>query len=296
MNPYPHLYADRPLAFTERQTVYTVDYVRVRRSAGLSAFTECVLEPELAVEIVAGVPISADGLTWWPVLAEHHRGWIAESAPDGAPLLAATSIETQRQVIYQEAERLDLPPALAMAVFAVESAPADIPAPHLVLNFEPHILGDYLFTHVTGAQARFFARFGYGSPPWTNQRWRTDDGVWRSLGSGQHNERCAIDLACRLFGREAALRATSMGPGQIMGFNYEQMGYSSAAAMFDDWRANHLAAVRGFFRYLEWAELLHAIRAQDWKTFAIGYNGIGNARTYVEKLTVAVAFAKKEQV
>ena len=224
-----------------------------------------------------------------------HVGYIAEESPSGAPLLAAASIEQQRQVINQEAERLDIAPAAAMAVFVAESAPHDLPGPYLVLNFEPHILSEHLFTHAVGNQGIFFRHFGFGSPPWTDQRWRPDPSQpWRSLGGNQDNERQAIDLACHLFGREATLRAVSMGPGQIMGFCHDIMGYPDARTMFDAWRADPLAAVRGFFRYIETVDLAWAIRERNWEAFAAGYNGAGNVGAYAERIATAVAYMESD--
>lgn len=293
MDQYPHLYTSQPYAFTFGQIVHTVDRVRLRLGPGLAEQVLRLVPANTSCEIMAGVPLCGNELIWWRVDAGGHRGWIAEAAPGGAPLLAPVSLRQQQQVIYQEAERLDLAPSVALAVFAVESAPYDVPGPHLALNFEPHILSDALFERSPGNQAKFYRHFAYGDPPWTAQRWRLDVAeAWRTLGGDQHNERQAIDLACRLFGREIVLRATSMGPGQIMGFNHTMMGYPDACGMFDAWRVDYLAAVRGFFRYIEETELVRPLRQRDWLAFAGGYNGEGNQDRYAAKLIEAIGYVE----
>lgn len=291
MVPYPHLYADQQYAFRAEQQIYTVARAKFRLGAGLDRSVIRLLSTGAVVQVLNTEPTAADGLWWWRVRNDATSGYIAEAAQNGVPILASISITQQQQVIYQEAERLDLSPEIALAVFAVESAPHDLPGPHLPLNLEPHILIDYLILTAPAQRNTFFNHFAYGSPPWTDQGWSYGpDSNWMPLGLDQHNQRLAIDLACRLFGREAALRATSMGPGQIMGFNHKEMGYTDARTMFDTWRAEPLAAVRSFFRYLETSGLLTPLRQRDWEAFAMGYNGVGNHQSYAAKLARSVDY------
>lgn len=86
---------------------------------------------------------------------------------------------------------------------------------------------------------------------------------------------------------EAAMRASSWGGPQIMGFNAEAAGYASAAAMVKDMaadEANHLAA---FFRLIEGWGLITVLRAHDWQRFAASYNGSGQAAAYAAKIETA---------
>jgi hypothetical protein len=288
---YPHLYTDKPVAFCDDQAIYTADLARLRQRPGLDGQVSALLPASRELRIFDSRPRVVDGLTWWPVQCGARLGWIAEESPAGTPILAPITSQQQQQVIAQEAERLDLLPSVAMAVFAVEAAPHDLPGPHLPLSFEPHILGDHLFKTVPGAQARFYRHFTYGDPPWTVQGWRAQQyDPFVPLGGAQHNERQAIDLACGLFGREIALKATSMGPGQVMGFCHEQMGYPDAATMFTCWCNDRLAAVRGFFRYIEITGLIEPLQQGDWATFAAGYNGSGTETLRAAQIGRAVDF------
>lgn len=291
MANYPNLYLDQPYVFQVAQQIWTVDRARLRAWPGLDQPVLALVREGTACKVCHTEPTFIDGLTWWPLRCSSHaqRGWMAEAAANGAPILSSVSVTQQQQVIHQEAERLDLSHTIALAVFAIESAPNDLPGPHLILNLETHILDDYLMSTDATQRNRFFHHFAYGSPPWTDQRWRSGS-QWLILDTDQHNQRQAINFAATLFGREAALRATSMGPGQIMGFNHADMGYPDACTMFDTWRAEPLAAVRGFFRYLETSGLVEPLRQRQWTEFAMGYNGLGNHDYYADRLARAVAY------
>lgn len=291
MANYPNLYLDQPCAFAAHQEVWTVDRARLRAWPGLDQPVLSLVREGTCCKINYYTPTHVDGLTWWPLLCNGRSGWMAESAANGSPILSSISVTQQQQVIHQEAERLDLSHTVALAVFAIESAPNDLPGPHLILNLETHILSDNLPTNDPDQRSRFYHYFDYGSPPWADQRWRTGAGSpWLILDADQHNQRRAINFAAMIFGREAALRSTSMGPGQIMGFNHADMGYPHACAMFDTWRAKPLAAVRGFFRYLETSGLIAPLRQKQWTEFAMGYNGLGNHDYYADRLARAVTY------
>jgi len=71
----------------------------------------------------------------------------------------------------------------------------------------------------------------------------------------------------------AALKSTSWGLGQIMGFNYAAAGFTSVETMVEamsESEGNQLVAMVGPMLQHGWAA---ALRAHDWSTFARGYNG-----------------------
>jgi hypothetical protein len=94
---------------------------------------------------------------------------------------------------------------------------------------------------------------------------------------------------------DIALRSTSWGLGQIMGFNCNAAGYASPEAMvlaFAEDEESHLEAM---VRFIITHELDDEIRRHDWARFARGYNGAGyRANMYDEKL--AAAFAKWRKI
>lgn len=90
-------------------------------------------------------------------------------------------------------------------------------------------------------------------------------------GDAEHarlNRAIALDEDC-------AYMSASYGMFQIMGFNHEVCGYSSAKQMFDAFvsqgESSHLAAFVAFIKANP--TLLKTIRNKDWATFALNYNG-----------------------
>jgi hypothetical protein len=89
---------------------------------------------------------------------------------------------------------------------------------------------------------------------------------------------------------DIALRSTSWGLVQIMGFNAGSAGFPSARAMveaFVDDEETHLEAM---IRFIVANGLDDELRRRDWRGFARGYNGDGQVDYYAGLL--AKAFAK----
>lgn len=86
---------------------------------------------------------------------------------------------------------------------------------------------------------------------------------------------------------DAALRASSWGGPQIMGFNAEDAGYPDAEAMVRDMAESEDAQVAAFVTLVEtWGIATH-LRAHDWYNFARRYNGNGQAQVYANKIEAA---------
>ena len=88
--------------------------------------------------------------------------------------------------------------------------------------------------------------------------------------------------------QELALKSASWGLGQMMGFNHNKAGYSSALTMVEGFKEdeeNHLLAM---VRFIIAAGLADELRRHDWKGFALGYNGKGFAKN---KYDVKLAYA-----
>lgn len=74
----------------------------------------------------------------------------------------------------------------------------------------------------------------------------------------------------------AAMEATSWGLGQIMGFHYKRLGYSSVGAMVDHFKESEYAQVEGIAKFITTdARLFKAIKSHDWHMVAVLYNGAG---------------------
>ena len=91
---------------------------------------------------------------------------------------------------------------------------------------------------------------------------------------------------------EAAVRATSWGAFQIMGFNWQACGEKSLWGFLLAMHDNEDAQLALFVEFLLSQGLAPPLRARDWATFARGYNGPGYARNqYDTKLAAAYAAA-----
>jgi murein L,D-transpeptidase YcbB/YkuD len=107
----------------------------------------------------------------------------------------------------------------------------------------------------------------------------------------QFNEMAALN-------EDAAIKATSWGGPQIMGFHFSRLGYASSRAFRDAMmQANDDAQMDAFVKFIQGdANLLHAIRIGDWDKFERIYNGGGQGGAYARKIRAAVATFTDGQV
>ncbi len=90
------------------------------------------------------------------------------------------------------------------------------------------------------------------------------------------------------FDPPAALQSASWGLGQIMGFNYQMVGYSDIYEFVHDMHLSEYHQAKAMFQFINKANLLDEINRQDWAGFARGYNGPGyKANQYDVKLAQA---------
>lgn len=110
-------------------------------------------------------------------------------------------------------------------------------------------------------------------------------------GAAEHNR---LALAARL-NRDAALKATSWGKFQIMGFNYEAAGHASLQSFINAMHHSEGAQLDAFVSFVKkdrggktWAALTYGYVNNDWREFAKLYNGPAYAiNRYDTKLAAA---------
>jgi hypothetical protein len=74
----------------------------------------------------------------------------------------------------------------------------------------------------------------------------------------------------------AAMESTSIGLGQVMGFHWQRLGYSSVGAMWDDAKTGIERQVWQIARFIATdARLQACLKAKDWDGVATIYNGSG---------------------
>jgi hypothetical protein len=155
------------------------------------------------------------------------------------------------------AERLGCEEAAMRAVWEVESAGRGFRADgSLERRFEPHKL------------------------PGATTTWRDSLPIPRSQRDRMFEE-AYLDSA------PAALRATSWGAPQIMGFNARAAGFNTAAEMVQRLADDEDEHVWAFVRLIQDWGLRPALVAHDWRAFAARYNGPGQVDRYAGLLEAA---------
>lgn len=155
------------------------------------------------------------------------------------------------------AEALDCSIAAIRAVWAVECSGGPFRADgSLERRFEPHKL-------------------------------RKPAGTWRTSALLSSLAREAKFTAAFAADPDDALRATSWGGPQIMGFNAGAAGFASASAMVEAMADDEGAQVDAFVALIQRWGLAATLRAGDWRGFAARYNGAPNVAGYAARIELA---------
>jgi hypothetical protein len=125
---------------------------------------------------------------------------------------------------------------------------------------------------------------------WQEAYYRTaPDGEMRQYHIGQDGEQAAFAVAARI-DEDAAIRCTSWGLGQVMGFHWQRLGYASPRAMMKAMHRSEAAQLVAMVNYiLSTKGLAEAINAKDWDTITRLYNGVGLEHVYTPRLKAAYA-------
>lgn len=184
-------------------------------------------------------------------------------------------------------------PLTALAFLDVEGGNVPFVGGLLTIRFEVHMFRVYLQNDALFDKHFEFVQGDYGA-----QYWRPNPGsAWMHAHGTMAQRHQALAFA-RSLNEDAALRATGMGLGQVMGSNHAVLGYPSPRAMFNAFAHREYgvnAQVLGFISFvMADAELLKAIRNQDWSAAARKYNGVGQEALYVSKLNNSMDKIRRE--
>ncbi|MBY6121801.1 DUF3380 domain-containing protein [Mameliella alba] len=108
--------------------------------------------------------------------------------------------------------------------------------------------------------------------------------TWREAFKIKPGRREALFLEAFDRDPEAALRATSWGLPQIMGFNHGDAGFGSAREMVKAMAQGEDFQISAFTALVIAWGLDSAIRAHDWHEFERRYNGGGQGGAYARKM------------
>ncbi len=186
--------------------------------------------------------------------------------------------EDTKNEIIDVARRHGLDPALLLAICEVESgghafAMIDGRREPLI-RFEGH----WFDRLIADPQNREIARTAGLSSPKAGAvaNPATQKARWALLARAE-----AVD-------RTAALQSVSWGLGQIMGFHWKALGFSSVEDMVAEARSGVAGQAGLMMRFLAANNLLAPLRERDFEAFARRYNGPGYARNgYHTKLAAA---------
>lgn len=116
---------------------------------------------------------------------------------------------------------------------------------------------------------------------------RKPNGTWQTSALLSPAAREAKFTAAFAADPDDALRATSWGGPQIMGFNAGAAGFVSASAMVEAMADDEGAQVGAFVALIRSWGLAATLRVGDWRCFAARYNGAGNAAGYAARIELA---------
>lgn len=177
---------------------------------------------------------------------------------------------------YQDvAVEFGIEPAALRAVVEVESAGV-VGDPNPVIRIEGH----YFYRRLSGTTRDLAVKLGYASPSAgavKNPSTQTDRYAMLA-------KMCEID-------REAALESTSWGVGQVMGSNWEALGYPSVDALVAEAKSGLAGQVRLMCKFIQVNKLIDELQTKDWPAFARAYNGPSYAKYGYDK-KMAAAYAK----
>jgi hypothetical protein len=160
----------------------------------------------------------------------------------------------------------------------------------MIIRFENHIFDKYWGVHQPTLYRQHF-RFD-PDRRWKKHLWRPSTTAnWREFHDKQSGEWDVFEFARRLDSR-AAMFSISMGLPQIMGFNHQVLGYDSVETMFETFSLSERDQLLGFFDFvcgpIADRRRLFALQEGDFETFAIHYNGAGQAARYAGLLQSAL--------
>lgn len=82
-----------------------------------------------------------------------------------------------------------------------------------------------------------------------------------------YNRACLVDVI-------SAMKSTSWGLGQIMGFNHKLAGFDNVLAMVDSFKESEKNQLEGMLVFItSQPGMVKALKGKDWASFARLYNG-----------------------
>lgn len=107
-------------------------------------------------------------------------------------------------------------------------------------------------------------------------------------GYGKESEQHSKLQRAALLNREAALMSCSWGKFQVMGDNWQKLGYNTLQQFVNKMYESEAGQLDAFVRYIKAFGLQNYLKNKNWTAFAKGYNGPGyKANNYDVKMQAA---------
>jgi hypothetical protein len=143
------------------------------------------------------------------------------------------------------------------------------------------------FFNLWGRQNRqeFDTHFKFGGhslqlgPPWENQEYRGEAGLFTGVHHNQNSEYSALTMARMLAGDEPALCSSSLGGPLLAVAEHVSMGFDRPAAMFEAFQEGETIQLIALLRHLiahsapKAGDLVRYLRNKDWDSFAKYFTG-----------------------
>jgi hypothetical protein len=237
--------------------------------------------PEITIKRVR--PSLGDGLEGVPIPAPAERKLTASPSQSGSYRLVADIWNRYGGILAVLSGVLGIEAGVAVATLGVESGgQAFGPDGRTLIRFENHLFYNYWGKNNLEKFNKFFT-FN-SSQRWVGHKWRSSaKGAWIEFHGNQSREWDVFNFA-RALDETAAMLSISMGAPQIMGFNYNVIGYASVQDMFAAFARSDRDQVIGFFDFIQGvlpnAGAIKVLQAKNFLQFATIYNGSGQAPTY----------------
>jgi uncharacterized protein YraI len=199
---------------------------------------------------------------------------------DAVSRKVASTWNRHNPILTKLSDDKSLDVACAIAVICVESSGKGFERNNdnrMIIRFENHKFWKYWGKFHPD---EFWQHFKSDSEKiWQGHQFRgSSDDPWSSFHGSQHKEWSVFEFA-RAFDERAAMLSISMGASQIMGFNYDVIGYSSVQQMFNAFAHDINAHFEGLFDFCS-PSMLENLRQLEFEDFAARYNGSGQKEKY----------------
>ena len=196
---------------------------------------------------------------------------------------------TYGKYLYEKALQLGISPAAAAAVLYVESRGSGFGTDgRMTIRFEA-----CTFYDLWGKKnLKEFSNYFQCNAP--NDKFRPSPMSQFTSYHGDHFQEWRIFEFARNLNEDAAMKSISMGLAQIMGFNYDKIGYGSVKEMFENMSNSIKSQLDAFFLALSYKynntgkSCLDNLKVNDYIAFAGCYNAAGQDYSYGSQIKRAV--------